>query len=231
MQSAHRRVDLHELAEGFVRGGARRHFDTLPHLYQRLVVLLGPAHIPAALEDRERLGLVGNVHFLRAQRQRHVGGTGAQALHCQVEGGTARGAGVLDVVDRDSLDADLTEHDLAGNGYLALQGTVGHARIKATPRSAPVAARIHECGAQRLPGQVFQAALQSGDRTRSWRYRRYTRYPWNTYSLRLFVRCPASTAHAGPFSAPCQQCCAAARQRSRPFSAPSRCPASACTGR
>jgi len=92
-------------------------------------VLFGAGDVPAGLEDGEGLGVVWNVHFLGADRQGHVGAAGLEALHRQVEGRTPRGAGVLDVVDGDLLDADLAQHHLARDGDLALQRFVGHAGV------------------------------------------------------------------------------------------------------
>ena len=111
--AAHGRVDRHELAVGLVGLRARRRHDALAHPHQRRVVLLGARDVPAALEDGEGLHLVGDVHLLAAERERDVGGTGLEALHREVEARTARGAGILDVVDGNALDADLAEDDLA----------------------------------------------------------------------------------------------------------------------
>ncbi|MCY1389356.1 hypothetical protein D9M71_41510 [compost metagenome] len=157
---AHRSVDSHELAVGFVRLAAFGHFDPFAHLHQGLVVLFGAGNIPAGLENREGLELVGDVHLLGTDRQRHVGGAGLEALHGQVEGGTARGAGVFDVVDGNAFDADLAQYHLAGDGDLALQRAIGHAGIKGDAQVFGAAPGILQCAIERFARQVIEAAFE-----------------------------------------------------------------------
>ena len=157
--AAHGGVDGHELAVGPVGLRAWRRRDAFAHLHQRGVGLLDPRDVPAALEDGEGLRLVGNVHFLGAEGERHVGRAGLEALHREVERGTPRRAGILDVVDRYALDTDLAEHDLAGNRDLPLQRTVGDARVVGDADLRRGASGVGERTAQRLAGQVVQAAV------------------------------------------------------------------------
>ena len=170
--AAERRVDRHELAVRPVRLGAGRRRDAFAHLHQRGVVLLDARDVPAALEDREGLRLVGNVHLLGADGERHVRGAGLEALHREIERRAARGAGVLDVVDGDALDADLAEDDLAGDRDLSLQRAVGHARVVGDADLRRRAAGVRE-GADAAPRRRGRRGCARGaGRTRSWRCRR-----------------------------------------------------------
>ena len=177
--AAERGVDGHELAVRPVGLGAGRRRDAFAHLHQRRVVLLGARDVPAALEDGEGLRLVGDVHLLGADRERHVGGAGLEALHRQVERRTARGAGVLDVVDRDALDADLAEDDLAGDRDLSLQRAVGHARVVGDADLRVPCSRRPQ-SALSAPRRRGPRGCARGDgRTRSWRCRRCRRGSWH----------------------------------------------------
>ena len=157
--AAEGRVDGHELAVGPVGFGSGRRRDALAHFQERRRVLIGPGYVPAAFEDREGLRLVGNVHLLGADRQRHVRGSGLQALHGEVERGTARGAGVLDVVDRDTLDTDLAEDHLARDRDLPLQQAVGHAGVVGDANLRRGAAGIRQCANQCFAGEILETAL------------------------------------------------------------------------
>ena len=158
--AAHGGVDGHELAVRAVGFRAWRRHDALAHPDQRLVVLLGARHVPAALENREGLDLVRDVHLFAADRQRDIGSARLQALHREIEARTARGAGVLDVVDRNSLDADLAEDDLARDRDLALQRAVRHARVVGDADVARLASGVLQRALERLAREVVDRALR-----------------------------------------------------------------------
>lgn len=210
VQPAHGGVDLHELAEGLVRGGTGWHLHALTHFHQGLVIFLGPGDVPAAFEYGKRPGLVRDIHLLGAQCQGHVGGTCLQALQGQIESRAARGAGILHVVDGYALDPVLAQHHLSGDGYLALQGAIGHAGIECNAEVGPGTASILQGPGEGFPRHVLQGTVRVAPEDRHG----YTRYVNIAHArrtpFRLCARCPASSAPAGLFSAPCPPCCAAA---------------------
>ncbi len=156
--AAQRGVDGHEAAVRLVRLAAWRRRDAGAHGHQRREVFLRARDIPARFEQRECLGFLGDVHLLRAERQRHVAGAGFQALQRQVHGGAARGAGIFHIEDGDAFNADLGKHDLAGNRNLALQRAVGHAGVVGRTNVGTVAAGVLKRAVQRLARQIVERA-------------------------------------------------------------------------
>ena len=206
--AAHRSVDGHETAVGPGRFRPRRRRDAFAHPDQGGVVFLGARDVPAGLEQRHRAGLVGDVHLLGADRQRHVGGARLQALQREVKAAAARGAGVLDVEHRYALDPDLAEDHLARHRDLALQRAVGHARVVGGADVGGNAAGVLERALQRFAGQVVQAALEVATEDRH----RDAGDVEPGHGPRSFARWRASTRHASPSSRPCRPRCAAGRR-------------------
>jgi hypothetical protein len=92
-----RRVNRHEAAVGTLRLRTRRRFDALTELRQYLEILFGAGHVPSCLEDRHRLGLVGDVHFLGAECQRNVARARLDTLQREMKCRASGRTGILDI--------------------------------------------------------------------------------------------------------------------------------------
>ena len=121
VKAPERGVDVHEQAVRCLGGAALGRLDAAAHGQQRRLVGLGVLQVPGTVEDAEHLGLVGAEHLFGADSQSHLHLARTHRLHRQVEGRAGAGAGVLEVVDRDALDAQRAQRDLAAHHGLALQ--------------------------------------------------------------------------------------------------------------
>ena len=114
-------VDVHEQAVGRLGHGPFRWLNTVPHLQQPAFVILDRGYVPGTVENAEHFGFVGAKHFLGTNGQRYLSCPRAHILHRQVESRTGTGAGVLDVENRDGLEAHRTQRNLAADHGLAFE--------------------------------------------------------------------------------------------------------------
>ena len=168
-----RGVDRHELAVRPVglRPGWRR--DALTHLHQRRRSSPRRARRPSRPRKWRR---PSPCRGCSSSRRRCASATSVvpalRLCTARLKRRTARGAGVLDVVDRDALDADLAEDDLAGDRDLSLQRAVGHAGVKGDAEIAAACSRRPGPRPSVLRRRDRAGCARDGDRIRSWRCRR-----------------------------------------------------------
>ncbi|MNC14103.1 hypothetical protein D3C75_618690 [compost metagenome] len=77
-----------------------------------------------------------------------------------MNGGTARGASVFDVVDRHPFNTDLAAHHLPGDRQLPLQLAVGNASVEDGTDIGALGAGIRQRTIECLQGHVLEAAIR-----------------------------------------------------------------------
>ena len=156
----HCRIDVHEHAVGLGRRRSFRHRDAFSHRQQYVPVPCRFVHVPCSIEGTEHQRLVGRTHLLGAEREHDIGRTRADvdARHMHRSGGSR--AGILDIDDGHTLDADRPRDQLASDHVLAFHVALHAVTEEHRFDIARPATGVGECLYRGVGRQVLEAPVE-----------------------------------------------------------------------
>src|ERR1700746_2299611 len=206
------RIKLHERAY-YPWSAPRRGREAVPDRAEPLGNGLRLVDVPSAVEDGRRFEAILVKHLLCADHESDIGGTGAKMVDRLIERGGAAGAGVFDVHNRDGLDSDLSQRDLATNQMLPLDNRLGRVReecgLDIGGPTASILERLQNgFGYKRFQGPI-QPAAEAGHTDANYKdfFLHDTCSLWGHYRPRKFGFPPSRAARKPLPSSQVAVCC------------------------